>query len=93
MRSSTAALAAAVSAVSGEGTQRLLELMADTVDDAPEIEACVPAGQGEALAWLYQHGRVVERRDEADGSVMMTVRLDDQALGRFRVAVPRGAVA
>ena len=81
-------LAAAVSAVSGEGTQRLLELMADTVDDAPEIEARVPAGQGEALAWLYQNGRVVERRDEADGSVMMTVRLDDQALGRFERLFP-----
>ncbi len=81
-------VAAAVSAVSGEGTRRLLELMADTVDDAPEIEARVPAGQGEALAWLYQNGRVVDRRDETDGSVMMTVRLDDQALGRFERLFP-----
>ena len=81
-------VAAAVSAVSGEGVDRLLDLMADTVDDAPEIEARVPAGAGEALAWLYQNGRVVERRDEADGSVNMTVRLDDQALGRFERLFP-----
>ncbi|HWE46101.1 MAG TPA: GTPase HflX [Caulobacteraceae bacterium] len=81
-------LAAAVSAVTGEGIDRLLDLMADTVDDAPEIETRVPPGDGEALAWLYQNGRVVERRDDPDGSVMMTVRLDDQALGRFERLFP-----
>jgi GTP-binding protein HflX len=81
-------LAVAVSAVTGEGIDALLELMADTVDDAPEIETRVPPGDGEALAWLYQNGRVVQRRDQKDGSVMMTVRLDDQALGRFERLFP-----
>ncbi len=80
--------AVAVSAVSGEGIERLLDVMADAVDTAPEIETRVPPGDGEALAWLYQNGRVVERRDQTDGSVLMTVRLDDQALGRFERLFP-----
>jgi GTP-binding protein HflX len=81
-------IASAVSAVTGEGIEALLDLMADTVDDAPEIDVRVPEGDGEALAWLYQNGRVVDRRDQTNGSVMMTVRLDDQALGRFERLFP-----
>ncbi len=81
-------MAAAVSSVSGEGIERLLEMMADTVDDAPEVETRLPAGDGEALAWLYQNGRVVERRDLDDGEIVMRVRLDDQALGRFERLFP-----
>ena len=77
-----------VSAVTGEGIDALREAIADLVDDAPEIEARVPAGDGEALAWLYQNGRVTERTDEADGSVVLSVRLDDQALGRFERLFP-----
>jgi GTP-binding protein HflX len=81
-------IASAVSAVTGEGISGLLDLMADTVDDAPEVDVRVPEGNGEALAWLYQNGRVVDRRDQTNGSVMMTVRLDDQALGRFERLFP-----
>jgi GTP-binding protein HflX len=80
--------AAAVSAVSGEGIDALLELVSAHVDTAPEIEVLAPPGEGEAVAWLYQNGRVSERSDEADGSVRLIVRLDDQALGRFERLFP-----
>jgi GTP-binding protein HflX len=80
--------AVAVSAVTGEGVDALREAIADLVDDTPEIEARVPSGDGEALAWLYQNGRVTERTDQPDGSVWMKVKLDDQALGRFERLFP-----
>jgi GTP-binding protein HflX len=79
---------AAVSAETGEGCDTLLKLIGDLVDDGPEIEARVPAGEGEALAWLYAHGRVVDRQDEQDGGVRVAVRLDEQALGRFERMFP-----
>jgi GTP-binding protein HflX len=80
--------AVAVSAVTEQGLDSLREVMADLVDDAPEVEALVPAGDGEALAWLYQNGRVTARSDQPDGSVRLLVRLDDQALGRFERQFP-----
>ena len=58
------------------------------MDSGPEVEAQLPAGEGEALAWLYQHGRVTEREDQQDGAVRVAVRLDEQALGRFERLFP-----
>jgi len=78
----------AVSAETGEGCDTLLALIAGKVDDAPEMEAQLPAGDGGALAWLYEHGRVVRRDDRTDGGVSVAVRLDDQALGRFERLFP-----
>jgi GTP-binding protein HflX len=78
----------AISAETGEGVDTLLARVADKVDDAPEVEADLPAGDGGALAWLYEHGRVVRRDDQTDGGVHVAVRLDDQALGRFERLFP-----
>jgi GTP-binding protein HflX len=84
----TGAPAVAVSAVTGEGCAHLLEFLTELVDQGAPIEACLEAGEGEALAWLYRHGRVVDRRDEDDGAVRVSVRLDSQALGRFERLFP-----
>ncbi|NEX92059.1 GTPase HflX [Caulobacter sp. 17J65-9] len=80
--------AVAVSAVSGEGIEALRATIADLVDDAPEVETQLPPGDGEALAWLYQNGRVTDREDAEDGSMRIVVRLDAQALGRFERLFP-----
>ncbi len=85
---STGAPAVAVSAVTGEGCAQLLEFLTELVDQGAPIEACLEAGDGEALAWLYRHGRVVDRTDEDDGVVRLSVRLDSQALGRFERLFP-----
>jgi GTP-binding protein HflX len=77
-----------VSAVTGEGCEALLKRLADLVDQAPPIDVLLPANDGRALAWLYQHGRVTSRADEEDGSLHLSVRLDDQALGRFERMFP-----
>jgi GTP-binding protein HflX len=78
----------AVSAETGEGCDRLLQTVAARVDDAPEVEAHLSAGEGGALAWLYAHGRVLRRDEADDGGVRVSVRLDDQALGRFERLFP-----
>jgi GTP-binding protein HflX len=80
--------AVALSAVTGEGVEDLRDLIAELVDTAPEVETRLPPGDGEALAWLYQHGRVTARSDQEDGSVRLLVKLDDQALGRFERLFP-----
>ncbi len=71
-----------VSAESGEGIEVLLSAIGLMLDDSPERVFQLKPGDGEALAWLYRHGRVTAR-DEAEDGLTVTARLDAQALGRF----------
>ena len=75
--------AVAVSAWTGEGIETLREAIAGLIDDEPETRLTLDAGQGEALAWLYEHGRVTFRDTDADGRVHLVVKLPPAALGRF----------
>jgi len=75
--------AVAVSALSGEGMEALLERISNLVDDGPELAFHIDAADGEALAWLYRHGRVSGREDTPQGA-LVRARLDPQALGRFQ---------
>jgi GTP-binding protein HflX len=84
--------AVAVSAVTGEGCDRLLEILAQLIDDEAAIEADLDAGDGAALAWLYRHGRVTRREERPDGGMHLEVRLDSQALGRFERLYPKARV-
>ena len=84
--------AVAVSAVSGEGCEALLNLLATLVDDDAPVAADLGPGDGEALAWLYRNGRVTLRQDLPDGGLHLEVKLDAQALGRFERLYP-GALA
>ena len=77
-----------VSAVTGEGFEDLFRRLAALVDDAPEIEFQLQPSDGEAVAWLYRHGRVTSR-DDVEGAMRIRARLDPQALGRFERMRPR----
>jgi GTP-binding protein HflX len=77
-----------VSAITGEGCEDLLRDLAERVDTAPPIDIRLTPDDGRALAWLYQHGRVLEREDDDEGVVQLSVRLDEQALGRFERLFP-----
>ena len=72
-----------LSAITGEGIDELLSRLADLVDESPETTFHLDVADGEALAWLYRHGRVVGRSDDAGGT-RVRARLDPQALGRFQ---------
>ncbi|MBN8553561.1 MAG: GTPase HflX [Caulobacterales bacterium] len=75
--------ATAVSAVTGEGLDSLRERIAELIDDEPEIELVLDPAQGEAMAWLYQNGRVISRDTDEKGRSRVRVRLHAAALGRF----------
>ena len=77
------ARAVAVSAWTGEGMERLREAIAGLIDDDPETELVLAPEQGEALAWLYEHGRVTGRETDEHGRTRVIVRLHPAALGRF----------
>ncbi|HZZ34180.1 MAG TPA: GTPase HflX, partial [Caulobacteraceae bacterium] len=79
--------AAPLSAVTGEGTAELLARITALVDEGPDTVLELDASDGEALAWLYRHGRVTGR-EELPGGVLITARLDAQALGRFEQMRP-----
>jgi GTP-binding protein HflX len=76
-------LQAPVSALTGEGCERLLGLIDSALIAARQVvEFAVPVSDGAAIAWLYSHGDVVARRD--DGSrAYLTVRLDASDRAKF----------
>ncbi len=78
----------AVSAVNGEGCAELLAYLATRVDSGPAADIHLPLGEGQALAWLYRHGRVMSREDGEDGHVRLSVKLDDRAIGQFEHLFP-----
>ncbi len=85
-------LAVAVSAVSGEGIDALKQVVADHVDKGDEADVTLPNGDGQALAWLYRHGRIVRRTDGETGDILLRVKLDPQALGQFARHFPGATV-
>jgi GTP-binding protein HflX len=77
-----------ISAVTGQGTEALLAAIARMVDDAAPVSIHITAEHGAAVAWLYRHGRVVDRVDDDEGGVRLAVRLTPQALGQFEQRFP-----
>ncbi len=73
----------AVSAITGDGLEDLLARVAEQITGHQEIvELTIPHGDGSALAWLYDHGAVLGRRDDADFA-HLRVRLGPGELARF----------
>jgi GTP-binding protein HflX len=78
----------ACSALTGEGLDDLLTVIDEALrGDRRSVELAVPFSEGAAVAWLYRNGEVMERHDD-DGCIRMRVRLDAEALDRFRRAHP-----
>ncbi len=73
-----------LSAMTGEGVAALLETLDARLSEKREtVDLSVPLTDGAAIAWLYRHGEVMERRDD-DCSAHVRVRLDPADAGRFR---------
>jgi GTPase len=78
--------AIAVSAITGEGLPVLLAAIDVRIAQGMETAAYdIPPEDGARLAWLYQHGEVVDRRDESAG-IHVTVRLLPADRARFERA-------
>ncbi|HAX91909.1 MAG TPA: GTPase HflX [Rhodospirillaceae bacterium] len=73
----------AVSALTGEGIDDLLSLLDDQLAARTQIyEIELPLSDGAALAWLYGHGRVVEKQDKRT-KTHLKVTLEPADFGRF----------
>ncbi|GIK96153.1 MAG: GTPase HflX [Alphaproteobacteria bacterium] len=72
-----------ISAATGEGNDALLGEIDRRLASAWQVmEYRLPHDQGGAIAWLYDHGQVLERRDEEDFAYLR-VRLDPADVSRF----------
>jgi GTP-binding protein HflX len=85
--------AVAVSAVTGDGVDRLTARLAGLVDEGPLVTLCLAAADGEGLAWLYRHGRVVTREPGDEAEVIVTARLDPAELAKFERLRPSAVQA
>jgi GTPase len=75
--------AVAVSAITGEGLPVLAEAIDRKISSGMETAAYeIEPSDGARLAWLYQHGEVTDRRDDAE-AVHVTVRLSQADRARF----------
>ncbi len=75
--------AVAVSAITGEGLPALLAAIDARIAAGMELaDYDLPSEDGARLAWLYQHGEVIERHD-AERGVHVTVRLLPADRARF----------
>jgi len=73
-----------LSAVTGEGCVALVTLFDQRFDaDRAAVELEVPLSDGAAIAWLYQHGEVLNRRDD-ETRAHFAVRLSAADIGRFK---------
>jgi GTP-binding protein HflX len=74
----------ALSAATGEGCDRLLQLVDGRLDAGLRaVRLDVPLSDGRTLAWIYAHGEVLGRRDDAEAA-HLSVRLSEADLGRLR---------
>ena len=74
----------ALSAVTGEGCGRLLQLIDGRLDAGLRaVRLDVPLSDGRTLAWIYAHGEVLGRRDDGEAA-HLSVRLSEADLGRLR---------
>jgi GTPase len=72
-----------VSAVTGEGTEKLLALLDARLAAAREVvDFTLESSDGAGIAWLYAHGEVLARAD-ADGATRLKVSLDPVDRARF----------
>ena len=75
--------AVAVSALTHEGIDLLLTAVDTRIAAGMEVaNYAISPEDGARLAWLYQHGEVMERRDE-DSAIRVTVRLLPADRARF----------
>ena len=75
--------AVAVSALTGDGLPALLaQIDARMAAGMEQAEYDIPPGDGARIAWLYQHGEVLERAD-AEDAIHLTVRLLPADRARF----------
>ena len=74
----------AVSATTGEGCEALLDLIDRRLESEARVTRLdVPLADGKTLAWIYDRGEVLGRRDDNEAA-HLSVRLSDEDISRLR---------
>ena len=74
-----------VSAVSGEGLERLLGLIEERLAVAADMaEIAFAPEEGAEVAWVHDHGEVLQRTALEDGTLILRVRLSPERLDLAR---------
>jgi GTP-binding protein HflX len=72
-----------LSAISGEGCKQFLAVLDRVATGAWQVvDLALAPEEGALLAWLYEHGRVIERRD-GETAIALKVSLAAANLARF----------
>ncbi|MDO6413101.1 GTPase HflX [Sphingomonas sp. BIUV-7] len=81
---------AAISALTGEGLESLLRTVADRLLAGAEVHhLTVSLADGAALAWLHEHGEVLQQTVDAE-TMALDVRLSPSEWDRFQVRAAAG---
>ena len=73
-----------MSALSGEGIDALSAAIDAWVGrDDVELEFAVPAAAGRLINWLHENAKVLSRESDANGTLMMRLRIASEKLGRL----------
>lgn len=73
-----------VSAMTGEGCENFLDVLAERLAEGFEIlDIKIDHADGRRLAWLYQNGEVIDRED-TDAEISVKVRLSPIHAARFQ---------
>ncbi len=75
---------AAISAVTGEGIETLLQRIIEKLSKTrKELIYHLPVSDGQAQSWLHRHAQVLET-DYTDTDIILTVRLSEADQGKFK---------
>ena len=73
-----------MSALTGEGVGDLLRAASQALVIGHRVhDVTLPRHDGQRIAWLHQHGEVLESREQGD-DMALSVRLSDKDWGRFQ---------
>jgi GTP-binding protein HflX len=79
---------AMVSAITGQGCEQLLNDVNELLSARfASFELDIPYSDGQLLSWLYSHGEVISRQD-LEGHIALTVRMNDANTSRFKQKHP-----
>jgi len=74
----------AVSALTGEGLDVLLKRFESVLTgDNIVLRLELAASDGAGLAWVYRHGRVLERRDDGEAGIILKLSVNPQEAAKF----------
>ena len=74
----------AVSALTGEGLAVLLKRFESVLTGGNiRLRLELSPSDGAGLAWVYRHGHVLERRDDADTDIVLTLSANPQEAAKF----------